>query len=179
LRADGSPTTAVIGVGPWDFGKSGADLLNDYTTYKFGHPRSAIVQMLANAIPTNRATPRTVKVFDAVASPTDYALSKNIYATGWDGDIVMEADLAGNISLVSISDDAKAHIVPHALPAPSLAASVPPMIARMNAAPPPYDSVVEEAPSAASAQTLRYTAYVQTPSGPRCHRGIFGRWRCR
>ncbi len=70
-----------------------------YSAFAFGHPRRAIVEMLSKAIPNKRARPIDVKVADHVKDFTDFKVVKNIYATGWDGDITLTATRSGKFKV--------------------------------------------------------------------------------
>ena len=48
-----------------------------------------------------RTPTRTVRVADGVKRFSDYRMSKAIYATGWDGDVVVRADTDGRIEVVT------------------------------------------------------------------------------
>jgi beta-lactamase superfamily II metal-dependent hydrolase len=86
-----TPSIAVFGVGEWDYGRFGGA----YTTYRYGHPRRTIVNQIAAAIPGNRSQPRFTRVFDGMERPRNYTVRKRMYATGWDGDITIQASLDG------------------------------------------------------------------------------------
>jgi hypothetical protein len=86
-----TPLLAVISVG--HRGDSGAK-----TAYGYGHPRIETLQLLEDRI----AAPRpTVHGFMATAKQQlhDFDESKAIYATGWDGDIVVTADAFGHLAV--------------------------------------------------------------------------------
>jgi competence protein ComEC len=53
LLMETTPEIAVISVGKWDFGKDGK---NGFTTYWYGHPRKAIIDLLTIAIPKYRSS---------------------------------------------------------------------------------------------------------------------------
>jgi beta-lactamase superfamily II metal-dependent hydrolase len=68
----------------------------DYTAWAFGHPRGEIVSMLENSIPTSRPA-IDVQVGRRSKEFEQRTITKAIYATGWDGNIVMEAAADGKI----------------------------------------------------------------------------------
>lgn len=76
---------AVISMGP-------ADRQLSWTAWDHGHPRIEIVQMLQNEITRTRATPVQKEVGIKGAQFKTITITKAVYATGWDGGIVLEAD---------------------------------------------------------------------------------------
>ena len=88
-----TPTTAVIGCGEWTFGIDGGT----FTTFAFGHPRLSIIEMLSDAIPGQRSPTIQAGVFDRARHPGALTIRKNIYSTGWDGTVVLEANLRGDM----------------------------------------------------------------------------------
>src|SRR5262249_44993489 len=96
-----APDVAVIGVGKWDFGK---ELTNPFTTYRYGHPRHDVIDLLSELIPKNRSSPLETKVFDGSQDPIDYTVRKKIYATGWDGDVHVSAKLDGTLQVATRND---------------------------------------------------------------------------
>jgi hypothetical protein len=97
-----TPEYAFIGVGHWNFGENSS---SKFTTYAYGHPRKNVIDLLDEFIPDNRSKPIETKVFEASQSPVDCKITKNIYATGWDGDIILTADQKGNIKVDTKSTD--------------------------------------------------------------------------
>jgi competence protein ComEC len=83
-----TPKIAVIGVGD----PTSRDM---WTAYKYGHPRSPAIDALEAGI----SEPRTPAVDEPVASSVGHFanrhIDKAIYATAWDGDIVVSADASG------------------------------------------------------------------------------------
>ena len=58
------------------------------------HPRRAVVELVANAV----SKPRDqviVKVADGQKTFSDLAIEKAVYATGWDGTVVVEMTANG------------------------------------------------------------------------------------
>jgi hypothetical protein len=78
-----SPQCAVIEVGRPDHEA-------EYCAWKFGHPRAEIVAMLENGIRTTRPEIH-VQVGLGAQKFEGHVETKGIYATGWDGSVVMEA----------------------------------------------------------------------------------------
>lgn len=66
-----------------------------FTAWKFGHPNKMIMDRLKARVTKTRPL-INVRVGDGATRFLDYPLSKAIYATGWDGDVLLEADNAGN-----------------------------------------------------------------------------------
>jgi hypothetical protein len=91
-----SPSIAVIGVGRWDYGLNSS---YPFTTYRYGHPRREVIDLLSEWIPGNRNNPISIKVFEGSQDPIDYTVKKSIYATGWDGDVRVSAKLDGTFQV--------------------------------------------------------------------------------
>lgn len=64
------------------------------TAWKHGHPRKDIVDKLVTHV-SGRRPMMTVDVATAVEAFVPLQTDRAIYATGWDGSVVLEADLAG------------------------------------------------------------------------------------
>lgn len=88
-----TPKIAVISMGV-------PDRMTAWTAWAYGHPRKVIVQQLLGKVSGTRPA-RRVPVATGVRTFEQISVSKAIYATGWDGTIVLEADRAGGWSLVS------------------------------------------------------------------------------
>jgi hypothetical protein len=80
-------------MGKWTFGRGGTAR---FTTYAYGHPRRSTVEMLANHV-TKTRTAKQVKVADGARHFSGYTVHSAIYATGWDGTIVMTGKLDGTL----------------------------------------------------------------------------------
>jgi competence protein ComEC len=93
-----TPQYAFIGVGHWDYGKNST---NAFTTYRFGHPRKVTLDLLNEFITETRVTPLQTKVFEGSQQPVAYTVENNVYATGWDGDVVLTANLEGKIQITT------------------------------------------------------------------------------
>ncbi len=90
------PSYAIISCGKWNYGKKGG-LFN---TYNYGHPRINILDQLAAAIPAERDSTITIKAASASKKFVNYKVSKKIYATAWDDNIVLEANDAGRYKIL-------------------------------------------------------------------------------
>jgi competence protein ComEC len=82
-----TPQIAVIAVGPKD-----RETL--WTAWKYGHPREATMNLLQQSV-TKKRSKVIVPVATAPTKFKNVALTKAIYATAWDGSIVLEADVNG------------------------------------------------------------------------------------
>ena len=87
-----TPELAVISMGVWDFGKGSA---SRFTTFAYGHPRRTTVELLGSKMTARRSNPVRVNVGEKPRQFTPYTVRKNIYATGWDGTVVITAGLDG------------------------------------------------------------------------------------
>ena len=88
-----TPKMAVISMGV-------PDRMTNWTAWAYGHPRKAIVQQLVGHVNGTRPA-RRVSVATGVRTFEQISVRKAIFATGWDGTIVLEADTAGGWRLVS------------------------------------------------------------------------------
>ncbi len=86
-----TPNYAVISCGQWDDSTSGGK----FNTYNYGHPTDSALNMLAAHVPYKRSHPITVKAGLKAKTFIDVTVSKRIYATPWDGDIVIRATSDG------------------------------------------------------------------------------------
>jgi endonuclease YncB( thermonuclease family) len=87
-----TPRISVITVGPWDYGRGKP---RGFNTYSYGHPRQTVIDMLSSAIQDRRSKPVDTQVADKARSFHPFTITKKIYATAWDGDVVVSADLEG------------------------------------------------------------------------------------
>jgi competence protein ComEC len=86
-----SPAWAAIAVGP-------STRKHSWTAWAYGHPREKAVSMVEADVSGARAeVVRPVGV--SVKSFVDKAISRAIYATGWDGHVVLDADATGKITV--------------------------------------------------------------------------------
>ncbi|HKR03095.1 MAG TPA: helix-hairpin-helix domain-containing protein [Bacteroidia bacterium] len=83
-----TPQMALIGMGDPSRELS-------WTAWAYGHPNKGILDSLQKKITATR-TPIRVQAGTGAKKFDDYTVSKAIYATGWDDDVVLEADAAGN-----------------------------------------------------------------------------------
>jgi competence protein ComEC len=73
---------------------------DEWTAWQHGHPRKEILAMLEAVLPTSRPV-IDVRVGLDKRTFEPRAVSKGIYATGWDGTIVLEAGADGVFRVVS------------------------------------------------------------------------------
>lgn len=83
-----APQIAVIAMGP-------PTRQLQWTAWAYGHPRKVAIDLLNQYVSGSRP-PVDVKVATAVKTFTTMSISKAIYGTGWDGALVLEADVNGN-----------------------------------------------------------------------------------
>jgi competence protein ComEC len=94
LRAT-TPAMAVIAMGP-------PSRQVPWTAWAYGHPRKIIVDLLRKHVSATRPT-TAVQAATAVRTFTGVSLSRAIYGTGWDGTVVLEADVNGTWAAVDAS----------------------------------------------------------------------------
>jgi hypothetical protein len=87
-----SPTHAIISCGRWDFGRGNS---NPFTTFRFGHPRITILNMLADSLEGERSSSITVNAAHGSRNFVEFQIRKRIYATPWDNNIQITADSDG------------------------------------------------------------------------------------
>jgi competence protein ComEC len=100
-----TPKLALISCGPPVRPQRSAA---DHTAYRFGHPNERVVRDLAAAVSTSRPATE-VQVGQRGAQPGEadgsvfvpFKLDRAVYATGWDGTVVVTADAAGNLSVAT------------------------------------------------------------------------------
>jgi competence protein ComEC len=66
-----------------------------WTAWAYGHPNKGILDILQNKLTATR-TPIHVQAGTGAKTFVPYTVSKAIYATGWDDNVVLEADDAGH-----------------------------------------------------------------------------------
>lgn len=98
LLAAVTPQIAVIPVGEWDFGKGSN---NQFTTFAYGHPRKATVDLLTASISGKRSAQVKVKVATAAKKFKTVTVKKKIYATAWDGNVVVNVTTAHTIDVTT------------------------------------------------------------------------------
>ena len=92
-----TPKIAVISMGA-------PDRTTLWTAWAYGHPRKAIVQQLLRHVSDPRPA-RQVEVATGVKSFEKLWVRKAVYATGWDGTVVIEGSENGDWMLVSDQPD--------------------------------------------------------------------------
>jgi len=175
-----TPQIAVIGVGHWTYGRSGGQ----FTTYAYGHPRRVLIDLLAEMMPGNRSQPKQVMIFDAVRSSRSFTMRDRIYATGWDGNVVVRADLGGSMR-VTVTEARPDRFARRSLMA-AAADSVVDDTQPFDSVSPESQAIVSEAPAAVAFDTRRLSASVAPPttaraglSSPRPCAPVAPRCRCR
>lgn len=97
LLRDMTPKAAVISMG-------GHCRRSDWSAWDHGHPKLGIVEVLAESVSLSRPAV-SVKDFDGQESdPIDYPLSKAVYATGWDGTVVVDVQESGWIEVEGLRE---------------------------------------------------------------------------
>lgn len=95
-----TPKFAIIPVGKWDTGIGTPE--GSYNTYNYGHPRIKALEMLDQAIQGKRPPLEDVVAFDGIRDANrKVKVVKNIYASAWDGTIVMNADKDGGYTMLT------------------------------------------------------------------------------
>jgi len=90
-----TPKIAVIPVGRWDYGKEPP---REFTTNAYGHPRKVTVDLLTRRIRGRRDAPITAMVATKARMFLRTTVAKRIYATAWDGNVVIRATTRGNLT---------------------------------------------------------------------------------
>jgi beta-lactamase superfamily II metal-dependent hydrolase len=88
-----TPDIAVISAGD-------PAIQESWTAWAYGHPRRALVEFVAFHV-GNARPPASVLVGDRVKNFSPLTLSKAVYATAWDGDIVIRGKADGAIGVVT------------------------------------------------------------------------------
>jgi competence protein ComEC len=88
-----SPEIAVFSMGP-------ASWQLTWSAWKYGHPRQEIVQMLADVMVRKRK-PIDVQVGIKSEVFTTAHIESALYATGWDGTVVVQANADGRLQVVT------------------------------------------------------------------------------
>lgn len=83
-----TPEMAVISMGA-------STVQQPWTAWAYGHPRRDVVTALVGSVSSSRPVSRTVRIADRVKRFSEIPMSRAVYATGWDGDIVISANSAG------------------------------------------------------------------------------------
>lgn len=90
-----TPRVALIPVGEWKLGQDGGT----FTTFAFGHPRQATVDLLAQHMTPRRSPSKTVRVAEKARQFRNQTVTRAIYATGWDGTVRVVARPSGQITV--------------------------------------------------------------------------------
>ncbi len=88
-----TPHVALISVGP-------ATREAEWTAWAFGHPRKPAIERLRAALDRPRPAAR-VQIGIGVKTFETATIDKAIYATGWDGDVVVTANAAGDFTVAA------------------------------------------------------------------------------
>lgn len=87
-----TPKIAVMSAG-------NSTITEQWTAWAYGHPRKQAVDMLASSVSLARTVPATVQVADAVHRFSPYRMTRAVYSTSWDGNITVDADANGTLSV--------------------------------------------------------------------------------
>lgn len=88
-----TPKVAVISMGP-------STTQQQWTAWAYGHPRKVTVDLLEASVSMTR-TPVSEPVAPAVKNFTPRLIDRAIYATGWDGDVVVTAAPDGTLEVAT------------------------------------------------------------------------------
>ncbi len=97
-----TPEIAVISVGHWEFGRI---VGTPFSTFAYGHPRKRVIEMLSLMVSRFRDSPVSAMSARSARSFEPYTVEKRIYATAWDGNVVVQASATGEYSISSYSID--------------------------------------------------------------------------
>ncbi len=89
-----TPKITVIEVGKWSFGRNPPQT---FSTYAYGHPRLDTIDLLKDNISRRRQPGIKPYVATAAKKFKQVRIKKAIYATAWDGNIVISADADGSL----------------------------------------------------------------------------------
>lgn len=87
-----TPRIALIGCGD-------PDRKLNWTAWAYGHPDKGVLDMLQSTVTTTR-TPIQVQAGTGAKNFVTYSVTKAIYATGWDGNVDLEADNSGHWNII-------------------------------------------------------------------------------
>ena len=90
-----SPKYAIISCGHWSDSLTGHKIFN---TFHYGHPTVTCLDMLEAKVDGDRPTPVTIKAGLGSKNFIDKTITKRIYSTAWDDDIVIKATSDGTYS---------------------------------------------------------------------------------
>ena len=88
-----TPEIAVISMGP-------SNRKSSFTAWQHGHPRERVVNLLNRYVQGERKNTRWFPVAYGQKAFKSMKIKKAIYATGWDGDVVLEATNEGLWSVI-------------------------------------------------------------------------------
>lgn len=91
-----TPDMAVISMGEWNFGKGTRD---HFTTWFYGHARKVAVDLLQTHLAAKRAQSIRVNIATGSQAFQGYKVTRRVYATGWDGTVVVSAGLDGRMTV--------------------------------------------------------------------------------
>lgn len=95
-----TPELAVISCGQPSFGQpSGRGRPKGFSTFVYGHPRRAVLDILGIAIPGKRSAAIDVQAGEGSRQFQSYRVRKNIYATPWDGTLTVTATPTGSMQV--------------------------------------------------------------------------------
>lgn len=87
-----TPDMAVISMGP-------VDRELEWTAWAYGHPRRKAVQVLLDGVSMHRVKPIRAMVGESIQDFEELLIEKAVYATGWEGTIVVTADKRGRYTV--------------------------------------------------------------------------------
>ena len=70
-----------------------------WTAWQYGHPRRTLVELLDRWIDRPRASAQWVAAANGTRDFFQYRMRDAVYATGWDGTVVISADRDGRFSV--------------------------------------------------------------------------------
>jgi beta-lactamase superfamily II metal-dependent hydrolase len=88
-----TPKIAVISMGP-------STVHQQWTGWAYGHPRKTVIDLLESNVAMTRP-PVTEPVADGAKRFTPRPITRAIYATGWDGDVVVTAAPDGTLTVAT------------------------------------------------------------------------------
>ena len=94
-----TPELAVISMGP-------STDRRKWTAYQYGHPRMSAVEMLDRWVDRRRMAEAWVRVARGVKRFQNYRMRDAVFATGWDGTVVITADPLGRMKVRTTGSDA-------------------------------------------------------------------------
>jgi beta-lactamase superfamily II metal-dependent hydrolase len=104
------PKYAIINCGQWNWGVNADSTGQAFTTYAYGHPNKKAIDLLEKNMTDNRPQPINVMIGISGTDPTDPTvkpkfkpaiITKNIFATAWNGNINIKATSDGQYAVVS------------------------------------------------------------------------------